>query len=246
VQRRQLIQAIPVSLAGALLPAEPAAPQSAAPAALPLQYGTFTGWLEAARAAALNLVKETGAKDTEQFMQFLALWATAMPEPAELTWQSIAGANEELEAAAVSPGRPFVVAALRMAPGCTVPLHCHPNGGAVSVCTQGSLVMRHYDLAVGSAAFTDIGATAEVDEASVASLTSNRFTLFTPTRANVHTFTAGPEGATLVEIAVQWGGTGEFSYLKLDDALAASTVRRHHGHWVGMDIARAYTASASR
>jgi hypothetical protein len=103
--------------------------------------------------------------------------------------------------------------------------------------------MQHYDLAAGFAAFTDTGATVEVDEASVASLTRNRFTLFTPTRANLHTFTAGPKGATLVEIAVQWGGTGAFSYLKLEDAVspsADSTMRRHRGRWVGMDIARAY------
>jgi hypothetical protein len=161
---------------------------------VPAQYRNFADWLEGARAAALSLVEETGAKDTEQFMQFLALWATAMPDPTELAWQSIDGANEKLEAAIVSPGRPFVVGALKMDPGCIVPLHCHPSGGAVSVCTQGSLVMRHYDLVAGSAAFTDTGATAEVDQASVASLTRNRFTLFTPTRANLHTFAAGPDG----------------------------------------------------
>ena len=177
-------------------------------------------------------------------MQFLALWATAMPDPGELSWQPIAGANKRPEAAALFQGRPFVVGALRLDPGCILPLHCHPSGGAVSVCTQGSLLMRHYDLAAGSAPFTDTGATVEVEEVSVTSLMKDRFTLFTPSRANLHTFAAGPEGATLVEIAVQWGGAGEFSYLKLEDAApasAASTVRRRRGSWVGMDIARAYT-----
>ena len=239
VQRRQLVQAIPVSLAAALLCPKSAVPQPAYSSPVPAQYDTFAEWLESARAAALNLVKRTGAEDTAQFMQFLALWVTAMPDPPELVWQAIAGANERLEAATVAAGRPFVVGALRMDPGCIVPLHCHPSGGAVSVCTQGSLVMQHYDLAAESAAFAETGARAEVDEASVARLTKSRFTQFTPTTANLHTFTAGPDGATLVEIAVQWGGTGAFSYLKLEDA-ADPGARRRRGRWVGMDIAGAY------
>jgi quercetin dioxygenase-like cupin family protein len=211
---------------------------------MPTQYRSFMDWLDATRAAALNLVSETGAKNTEQFMQFLTLWATAMPDPTEFSWQSIAGANKSLDAAALFQGRPFAVSALRLDPGCILPLHCHPSGGAVSVCTQGSLVMKHYELVAGSAVFTETGATAEVDEVSVASLTKNRLTQFTPTRANLHTFIAGTDGATLVEIAVQWAGTGEFSYLKLEKpgpAPLESIVRRYRGNWVGMNIALAYS-----
>lgn len=244
MQRRQLVQAISASILGTSLNSVPAAAQSASPTMVPMQYGTFMEWLDATRAAALGLVSETGGKDTEQFMQFLALWATAMPDPTEFKWQSIAGANKKLDAAALFQGRPFVVSALRLDPGCILPLHCHPSGGAVSVCTQGSLVMQHCELVAGSAVFTETGATAEVDEVSVVNLTKNRFTQFTPTRANLHSFRAGPDGAMLVEIAVQWAGTGQFSYLKLEDAVPApfdSIGRRHRGNWVGMDIALAYS-----
>jgi hypothetical protein len=238
----QLVRAIPAALSGTVLYSTSAAAQSASTSMMPTQYGTFDEWLGAARAAAQNVVRESGAKNTEQFMQFLSLWATAMPDPTEFSWLSIAGANRRLDAATLFQGRPFVVSALKMDPGCILPLHCHPSGGAVSVCLQGSLIMRHYDLVPGAAAFTETGAAVEVDEVAVASLTKNRITQFTPTRANLHTFKAGPNGATLVEIAVQWGGTGEFSYLKLGDAVSNSSesARRYRGNWVGMNVALAY------
>jgi len=243
MQRRQLIRALPASLiATTAHAAEPAAPSSPV-AFAPEQYPTFAAWLDAARTAALHSVAQSGAKNQEQFMQFLALWATAMPNPVEPAWQPIAGANQRLEFASLFKGRPFVVAALKLNPGCVLPVHCHPGGGAVSVCIEGSLVMRHYELVASSAPFTETGATVDVDEVAAASLRVNQFTLFTPTRANLHGFEAGPNGATLVEMTVQWAGTGAFSYFKPHGAAIVSpdgAFRRHRGSWVGMDIGSAY------
>jgi hypothetical protein len=242
MQRRQLISSLSAGVIGAaMFPASPAA-NAAATVMTPAEYATFDEWLQAARAAALQLVEETGAKDTEQFMQFLALWAMAMPDPDQYTWQQIPGANLKFEAASLARGRPFVVGGLKLAPGYVVPPHCHPMGGAVSLCVEGSLVIRHYDLVPGAAAYTETGAVVEVEETATAYLQKGQFTQFTPTRGNLHRLQAGPEGATVVEMSVQWGGTGAFSYLKFEDQLRAvsdTTTRRQRGTWVGMDIALA-------
>jgi len=215
---------------------------SVSPSLMPKQYSTFVEWLNASRAAALQFVADSGAAHAERFMQFLALWVTAIPDPNEPTWQRIDGANKKLEFALISPGHPFVVTALRMEPGCILPAHCHPGGGGITLCIDGSLMIQHYDLVAGSAAFSETGAVAEVEEVSVTRLRKNQFTLFTPSRANLHQLQAGPDGAVAVDIVVQWAGAGEFSYLKLTDSTPASQAamgRRHRGTWVGMDIARA-------
>lgn len=176
-------------------------------------------------------------------MQFLALWATAMPDPAEPEWLPIAGANRPLGSAMIAPGRPFVVTALSMAAGCRLPAHCHPGGGGISICIDGAVTIRHYDLVAGSPPYSETGATAEIDPVSVTRLDQNQFTLFTPTQANLHELRAGPDGATVVDIIVQWSGVGEFSYFRhSDDGPESSLGRRLSGTWVGMNIADAYAA----
>jgi hypothetical protein len=61
--------------------------------------------------------------------------------------------------------------------------------------------------------------------------------------ANLHQFHAGLAGAAGVEIAVQWQGAGDFSFLKLERPAAVERFRageRLTGKWVGMQLAAAY------
>lgn len=213
---------------------------------LPSRYDTYNSWLVAARAASLEYIKRDGA-DAEQFIRFLSLWAGAMPEPENITWVNFPGANEPLEFALISAGRPFVVTAFKMAPGCILPAHCHPGGGGITVCTSGHLFIQHFELLPGSAEFTATGARAEVEEVSNACLRKNQFTTFTPTRSNLHQLSTGPEGAVGFDLVVQWEGAGEFSYLRMSDAVTnyvsqpvRALHRRHSGTWAGMELSQAY------
>jgi hypothetical protein len=247
MRRRQLVKALPFSIAGGFLGAVTTEAQEQRRALTPDRYDDFAIWLDAARESALELIAISGADDTERFMQFLALWTTAMPEIPEPEWQEIAGANARLDAATVSLGRPFVVTALRFASGCVLPAHCHPGGGGVSLCTNGSLSIRHFDLLEGSADFSETGSVAEVEAVSTTLLRSRQFTEFTPTRANLHELEAGPGGATVVDVIVQWRRAGEFSFLKFQGGPSVtrdSVGRRRSGTWVGMDISRAYASAA--
>ena len=181
-------------------------------------------------------------------MQFLAAWVTGMPKTPSPKWGSIPGANRSLDFAMLSSGRPFVVTTFRMAPGCRQPAHCHPGGGGVTLCVEGGLVMRHFNLLPDQPPFSETGAKVEIEEAAIARLTRDTFTLFTPTRSNLHQLEAGPEGAVCVDIVVQWQGAGQFSYLKLRNEDAGAPPRpgqRLRGEWVGMDIAKAYPEGAT-
>jgi hypothetical protein len=238
-----MVSMLSVAAAGAAAPLMALGAEPALTALLPRQYADFAAWLTSSRASAMAYLKEFGTTDTERFMKLLSLWTCAMPDPPEPAWQAMAGANERLEMATVAASRPFVVSAFRMAPGCVLPVHCHPGGGGITLCTSGSLAIQHFELCADQPPFSETGAQAEVRQVQVAQLARNQATQFTPSQANLHQFHAGPGGAAGVEIAVQWQGGGEFSFLKLQEKLDVGDFRadqRIRGQWVGMQLAAAY------
>jgi hypothetical protein len=243
MRRRELVSSISLAAAGAVAPLMAPAADWQGEDLLPGRYDDFTDWLQGARQAGLRHVSMFGTDNPERLIRFLGLWASAMPAPPEVSWQVIPGANARLEMATVAAGRPFVVSAFRMAPGCVLPLHCHPGGGGITLCRSGALGIQHFDLCEGQPAFSLTGAYAEVVPISLTQLTPEHDTWFTPDHANLHQFVAGPEGAAGFEIAVQWKGAGEFSFLRPDQPLPPEqlpTVRRLRGQWVGMQLAKAY------
>lgn len=237
MDRRTLVQLLPLALAGC-------AKTSRQPDLFPARpYTDFNAWLNDARAATLPLIEKGGARDPAQFIQLLALWAVAMPRFVVRDWTEVKGANAKLESALLGTGRPFSIAAFRMAPGCLQPVHCHPGAGGITLVHEGSLGIKHFDLVPGSTQFTTTGGAAEIAESSIAAVYSGRFTSFTPSAGNLHQVEAGTDGAVGVDMQVLWSGTGSFSYLKLTESISTAEGligARHRGAWVGMDIAKAY------
>lgn len=241
MNRRRLVQILPVALVAGCSKSG-TSPGSADPFPSK-QYTELNDWLNDARAVASKLIESRGARDPARFVQLLALWAVAMPRFVVRQWQEIKGANAKLETASLAAGSPFVVSAFRMAPECVQPVHCHPGAGGITLCHEGSLAIKHFDLIPGSTEYTNTGGGAEIQEAAIAHVHSGRFTTFTPSAGNLHQLEAGPEGAIGVDILVRWQGAGEFSYLKTAESIATSegTIgSRHLGAWAGMDIAKAY------
>jgi hypothetical protein len=237
MDRRTLVQLLPLALAGC---AKPSGQPDLFP---PHPYTEFNAWLNDARAATLPLIEKGGGRDPAQFIQLLALWAVAMPRFVVREWQEVKGANAKLESALLGAGRPFSISAFRMAPGCLQPVHCHPGAGGITLVHEGSLGIKHFDLVPGSTEYTNTGGGAEIAESSIAAVYSGRFTTFTPSVSNLHQLEAGTDGAVGVDIQVQWSGTGQFSYLKLTEAISTAEGligARHLGAWVGMDISKAY------
>jgi hypothetical protein len=243
MNRRTLVQLLPLALAGCAEPSGTSASGSGSSDLLPGQYTDFNVWLNAARAAGTQLLEKRAARDPARFVQFLAVWAVAMPRFVVREWREVKGANNKLELATLATGSPFLVSAFRMAPSCIQPVHAHPGAGGITLCHEGSLAIKHFDLIPGSTEYSNTGGPAEIQEAAIAHLHTGRFTTFTPSAGNLHELEAGPEGAVGVDIHVQWQGTGAISYIKLAQSTATSEGQvgaRHPGKWVGTDIAQAY------
>lgn len=244
MQRRHMLGAM------AALPAfsfgESARAQQQAGAIVPASYGSFEDWVAAARDASLRFLSTPTGRRPDYLIRFLALWSAALPRDPEqwqTPWVELSGANTRLEFNTLAAGRPFVVSAFRMAPGCLLPAHCHPGGGGVTLCLQGALTIEHFDLEPGSAVFRETGGPASVRYDSVAHLTPERYTAFTPSTANLHQLRAGPEGALGLDLVVQWEGAGEFSFLKLGDGQELQHAEVGNilaGVWTGMNIVDAY------
>jgi hypothetical protein len=246
MQRREFLQSAIVG-GGAMVTVGPGAHAAdASPSAsIPGQYGSFEEWLLAARAANMAFLGAPHGREPERFLRYLLLWAEAMPKPApaDQAWQALAGARERVEFAMVAPGRPFVVSMFRMAPGCLLPAHCHPGGGGITLCLEGSVDIQHFNLAEGAPPFSETGSAATVRLDSLTHLSADRYTLFTPQRSNLHQLRAGPNGAVGVDLAAQWQGGGEFSFLRFENKRARDTSNvgaTLKGKWSGMSIAEAY------
>ena len=213
---------------------------------VPASYDTFDEWIAAARSGSLQFLQTPIGLQPRHLISLLALWGAAMPRDPDVwqtPWNELPGANAPLEFNTLSAGRPFVVSAFRMAPGCLLPAHCHPGGGGITLCVAGELKLEHFNLEPGSADFRQRGGAARVRYESVAHLTPERYTWFTPEISNLHRLRAGPEGAIGVDLAVQWQGGGEFSFLRFADADAAQAARvgeLFDGVWSGMNIVDAY------
>jgi hypothetical protein len=245
MQRRQFVGSLLAAGAAVAASGARSADTPPAPAWIPGDYSSFDQWLTAARAGALQYLAAPHGREAQRFMRYLLLWAAAMPKPALASppWQPVTGAREPLEFAMLAPGRPFVVSAFRMAPGCLLPAHCHPSGGGVTICMEGALDIQHFDLAEGAAPYSETGSRVAVRLESVTHLSTDRYTVFTPERSNLHQLRAGPAGAVGIDIAVQWKGNGEFSYLKFQRDTLPNPVevgRIWKGTWSGMNIAEAY------
>jgi 2-aminoethanethiol dioxygenase/cysteine oxidase family protein len=239
MDRRRFAQVLPLALAAGC------SAGSGSVELIPAQYADFNSWLQAARAAAKHLVDQGAARDAARFVQFLTLWAVAMPRFVVREWQEVKGANSKLEHAQLASGSPFAVTAFRMGPGCLQPVHCHPGAGGITLCLDGSMAIKHFDLMPGSSEYNDTGGAAEIAEVSVTHAHSGRFTSFTPSVANLHQLEAGDEGATGVEFLVSWRGTGLPTYLKLSQATPTAEGQisaRHSGKWVGLDLSQANVA----
>jgi len=213
---------------------------------VPVQYSSFDEWMQAARESTLQFLQTAKGREPEYFIRFLALWGAALPHDLQAwpdAWTALPGANALLEFNMLAGGRPFVVSALRMAPGCLLPAHCHPGGGGITLCLDGALSLEHFQLAQEQPHFSNTGSLVEVRLDSVTWLTRDRHTWFTPTASNLHQLRAGPQGAIALDLAVQWEGAGEFSFLRFEDERGAEGARVGQtlaGKWTGMNIADAY------
>lgn len=134
----------------------------------------------------------------------------------------------------VHRGTPFVVIQWRMDPGATLPPHCHPNYSVCTLGLEGSARLRNYEVASGAPA-PDSGSREPFDVVQTHDeiMSRGRVNTLTPSRDNVHSFDAGPEGARGIDITSLHGDERQFSFLRIDPLPKDGSKGLYQGIWIG-------------
>ena len=133
----------------------------------------------------------------------------------------------------------FLVLEFELAPGAPIQAHNHVGFSFVSVGVEGDAIVSHYEPA--EADYPDPGSELDVpfplQEVQRTVLTRGRSSSLTRTRANIHAFRAGPEGARFFDFGVNYGkpagGYTSFSKLVVDEAPQDLARGIHTARWIG-------------
>jgi PCO_ADO len=104
-------------------------------------------------------------------------------------------------------------------PGAKMPPHNHPNYSVVTLGLRGYADVRNFDAAQAPPMTSPIAFS--LPETRHLRLGPGDVTTLTPTRDNIHTFVAGPEGAMWVDFTTAHGPDIGFSYLSMQSTQPA-------------------------
>jgi hypothetical protein len=123
----------------------------------------------------------------------------------------------------------------QMEPGAELRLHNHPPQVVLSLCAEGEVRFRHFELEGEAPPCTEIDGTPFAVRATRTGLLRPRSsTSFTRTRDAIHGFVAGPRGARLVDFTLSLTPDIEtFSYLELLPEPLAPDEGVHWARWLG-------------
>lgn len=132
----------------------------------------------------------------------------------------------------------FLCLEFEMRPGAPIQAHNHVGWSFVSVGVEGEATVRHYE---PDGAYPDPGAELGVPfdlrEVQRMVLTRGRSSSLTRTRANIHAFRAGPEGARFLDFGIHHGtpngGYESFSKLEIDAEPLDPVRGLHRARWIG-------------
>jgi hypothetical protein len=122
--------------------------------------------------------------------------------------------------------------AYRMAPGALLEPHNHPHYSVTTIGIEGEAEVRHFEPAQDAPPMTS-------RERFVVRKTAQRVirpgeaSTLTPSRDNVHTFRAGPQGARLVDLFSIHGDDVGFAYLNIAAQPTVSGGDTHVAQWIG-------------
>ena len=110
-----------------------------------------------------------------------------------------------------------------------------------TLAVRGTALARHFEVDPTQPAPPPPGDPARapfrIREVSSARLSPGHTTTLTRARANIHAFTAGPSGATLIEFGVRFpdpgAGPDQFSVVEIAEAPTLAAERSYDARWLG-------------
>lgn len=136
----------------------------------------------------------------------------------------------------------FMVLQFDLAPGAVIRAHNHVGFDFVSYCVRGETRVRNFEPVADSADPSEVGEDLLVREVANTLLLPGRVTSLTRSRANIHWFQAGEQGARFLDFGIRFADPGDgpstFSALDLDEEVEDETLRTFRARWVGNPYAK--------
>lgn len=127
--------------------------------------------------------------------------------------------------------QPVFIVELKMAPGATILPHDHDSHIVVTLGLEGECQYTHYELGAGAPADRRSKIPFTVSATRRGLLTPGRVSTLAQTRDNVHTFTAGAQGATILDFTTTVAMKGMGSRLAIDPKPTTPGGRNHRARW---------------
>jgi hypothetical protein len=129
---------------------------------------------------------------------------------------------------------PCVTVEFRMDPGAVLRPHNHPPQVVVTLCAEGEARYRQLEVEGDAPPCTEVGGTFLARETRAGLLRAGRTTSFTRLRDGIHGFTAGPQGARLIDFTVSLTEDFEtFSYVELSTSPRDAGRLVYEARWSG-------------
>ena len=127
-------------------------------------------------------------------------------------------------------GRPFFVVEWKLEPGAFLPPHNHPNASACTVGLQGEARIRNFEI-IGQAPEFASRKSFVVRETHNELIGPGRINTLSAMRDNIHTFQAGPNGASGIDLSSYHGPDVGFSFLDIADKPRDPQGRTFEASW---------------
>ena len=145
--------------------------------------------------------------------------------------------NDAFRSGPVVADGTFLVIQFDMEPGAVIEAHNHVGFLFLSVGVSGSVRVRHFEPEAGAPAPSELGRDFRVHEVTNTLLLPGRTSSLTRTRANVHWFQAGHDGARFLDFGIRFPDAGDgpttFSKLDFDRAPLDPEQRLFQARWIG-------------
>jgi hypothetical protein len=127
-------------------------------------------------------------------------------------------------------GVPFMVVEWWLEPYATLPPHNHPNYSVCTLGLEGEARIRNFQIAGEAPDFTS-KETFRVRETHSELMSAGRINSLSPTRDNIHTFSAGKSGARGIDFGTLYGKDVGFSFLNIEEKPRDAEGRIYEASW---------------
>lgn len=130
--------------------------------------------------------------------------------------------------------KPCAMIEFRMDPGAVVRLHNHPPQVVLTLCAEGEVAYRHFEIEGEAPPCTEVDGAFRARETRAGILRASRTTALTRARDGIHGFAAGKQGARIVDFTVATTADIEtFSYIELSPEPVDPERRVYEAIWLG-------------